>query len=384
MKGLVIGASAESVYAITLAKSMGIETVAIDGNENAVGLQYADNSEVIDISHPEKVIKYCAGKDIGFTIPVPIGRWLTTTGAVNDYFHLKGVSQESVRKSVDKWSFHLSLNKAGLRNINARLVEKGRMKPEKYWKFPVIVKPRYGSGNKGIKIIEKIEDFTKVQRMGLLYENDIVEELVEGTEYGIDACVYDGNLKIILIRKKILSAYPSMQAVGYLSDFDKNTYEKVFNTLENAKFILNYNNCLLHADIIIRGDEAFIVEMSPRPSGHHLHNNFTIKATNYNMLKAYYRYQLDGYIEQSNNTNKNLGIFFYDLPPGILRSMPDLKKYNSIIEYRCDLVVGTTLTRIETGADIMSRGYFIIDALSEDEIIETRNDILSTFKVEHV
>ncbi|RAZ49834.1 hypothetical protein [Campylobacter hyointestinalis] len=58
---LVIGASSESVFAISEAKKAGLKVVAFDGDKDATGLKFADVSYVVDIRDPKNIIEKLMG-----------------------------------------------------------------------------------------------------------------------------------------------------------------------------------------------------------------------------------------------------------------------------------------------------------------------------------
>ena len=115
MKAAVIGASSESVYAIKKAQELGLFVVALDGDKNAPGLKYADEAQVVDIRDNEKVAALLDQNRPDVILPVPIGRYLITTGAMNDRYGLKGVSYSSADLCTDKFAFHKTLSAEGLR-----------------------------------------------------------------------------------------------------------------------------------------------------------------------------------------------------------------------------------------------------------------------------
>ncbi|MBQ8812713.1 MAG: hypothetical protein IJZ70_10450, partial [Bacteroidales bacterium] len=84
INALIIGASSEALHTIEKAHRHGIHITALDGNPEAEGLQAADKAMVVNISDEEATVE--AAKQIApeFVLTVPIGRYLTTIGAVND------------------------------------------------------------------------------------------------------------------------------------------------------------------------------------------------------------------------------------------------------------------------------------------------------------
>ena len=122
---LWIGAGKESVFGIKEAQKAGYYVIAFDGNENAEGLKYADEKYVEDIKQTKSIINKLADRKPEVVIPVPIGRYLTTTGIINDYYHLKGCSKLSCNLCTDKYLFHIKTSKNKLRDAICNLIPAG-------------------------------------------------------------------------------------------------------------------------------------------------------------------------------------------------------------------------------------------------------------------
>ena len=84
MKAAIIGASKEALHTIKKAREYGLFILALDGNAKAEGLAQADKGLVVDISDENAVTEALRVEKPDFLLTVPIGRYLTTTGAVND------------------------------------------------------------------------------------------------------------------------------------------------------------------------------------------------------------------------------------------------------------------------------------------------------------
>ena len=115
-KAALIGAGEESLHTIKKAQELGVFVTALDGNPEAAGLKAADEGLAVDISREDEVLKALGQEIPDFVITGPIGRYLTTAGAVNDAFRLRGISRQSAVWCTDKYLFHEKLHAAGLRD----------------------------------------------------------------------------------------------------------------------------------------------------------------------------------------------------------------------------------------------------------------------------
>ncbi len=379
MKGIVIGAGPESVYSINKAKEYGVIVYAIDGNPSALGLSHADYAETLDISNVDLVFEFVKKHNIDFVIPVAIGRLLTTIGKVNDRFGFKGISYKGALNSVDKFRFHAILSSKNLRNTESYLFD-GNIKNTKY---PVIAKPRFGSGSKGVE-----EFATREGVLDYLKDADtdfIIEEKFIGEEIGVDCQMIDGVFNIVLLRMKKNTPPPFMQAISYSSaldiDYNGDLHADLQHKLEDAVKAMELNDCLIHVDVLVSKDELFIVELSGRPSGHHLHNKFTIYATGYDMIDNYINYQVNGQ-STFNVESNNCGIYYFNLKPGVVKSIPGEKDFSQTLEYELNIQVNDVIENITNGPQLMSRGYFILEGCSQQDLESKSNKILELFDIE--
>lgn len=389
MYAIIIGASNESIYAINQAKKLGMKVLAFDGNKNAEGLKYADKFFVVDIRNPKNIymileeMKVTKNKMI--VVPVPIGRYLISSGAINERYNLIGAKKDTTEICTDKWLFHQVLNKTGLRNVNCYLLPKSEKTHLNYY-FPIIVKPRYGSGSREVLKIVNEKEWANFYRNMPYNEDFIIEDFIEGTEYGIDGMVINGKFYLILVRKKLMSNSPYRQCIGYLS----------INNKENANLVaildkfmvqlvkkVNLKDGIIHADIIYSNDKPFVIEMSARPSGHKLHNLFTPMVSGVDMIYEFLNYAQTGKITiKVKNQDSIYLLRFFDIESKI-KNIPNpdyLKKKYSIIKYECNLRIGEIKT-IKDGSSLIKRGFFIIKGISENEVCNIAKDILQEFSL---
>ena len=387
MNGIIIGASSESLHAIELAKMLGMHIIAFDGDKNADGLRFADEPYVVDIRNPENIYSIIDEKHIGqkdmIAIPIPIGRYLISSGAFNDHYGLIGPNRKTTEICTDKWLFHQTLSKCGLRSNHCELLREGE-KNCGYDHYPIIVKPRFGSGSRKVKEISSEEERLEFVHEMPLAEDFIIEDSVGGTEYGIDGMVLNGKFHMILVRKKINTSPPYRQCVGYISVnplLDADLYQIFQKFIEKIVYAIELENGILHADIMYSGGEPFVIELSPRPSGHRLHDIFTPLVTGVDMVHEYLKYISTGNSALEPIRQKSvLMIRYFDIESKI-HYIPDekylLNKY-PILQYECNMKIGD-FGKIVDGHSLMNRGFFIIEADSEDKVRTIGNDILSEF-----
>lgn len=395
MKAAVIGASAESLHSISLAQQMGITVVALDGNPKAEGLQAADKGLLVDISDEEETIRVMKEEKPDFIMTVPIGRYLTTIGAVNDALHLKGISKASATLCTDKYEYHLAMHQAGLRNCSCLLID-SQFQPENIlnqadtMNYPLILKPRYGSGSRGIYMVYNKGDLACVLK-GLrdCQEDFILEEVAGGTEYGVDASVTDGVFHMILLREKINTPPPVCQAVGYFAvnpEEQKDLYERVERYLERTVSVLHMDNCLFHADLMIRGEQLFAIEVSARPSGHYLHNVFTPMATGVDECQEFMKYMSGEPFQFVPNQIKPIMIHFFDVKEGTVKEVLPVSEVKlpdgiTMIAHTCTIKSGDSLEKVTGGHSLMGRGYFILKGTDRENLLQAAEAIKSLIVV---
>lgn len=385
---IVIGASNESIYAIQSAKNLGLTVYAFDGNENAQGLQYADKAFVVDIRDYKNVVKELKDEKPNIVLPVPIGRCLVTSGQLNDYYQIKGISAEVCEKSVDKFLFHEILAKKNLRNCDCYLFNnKGSKIPSK---FPVVFKPRFGSASRDVFVLNNEKEFFKIiNSLKPIKEDFVCESFFEGQEYGIDGLVINKNLYTVLIRRKEITKLPYRQCIGYYSVMEnknKELYTRINKYLEQIVKALGINNAVFHADIIDNGQESFIIELSPRPSGHNLHNLFTKVATGIDMIDLFIKSILNDEIKLDSirpNVKPTL-ISYFNFEKCRIKKIPNkeylFEKY-PLLAYVCNISENDYMETIKNGKILMTRGYYILQADNDVKLNEYRNNLLNEFEV---
>ncbi|WP_180381870.1 ATP-grasp domain-containing protein [Campylobacter devanensis] len=378
---LLIGASSESLIAIAYAKKLGLRVVAFDINPTAPGLKEADISYNEDISNSNKIIAILERDGLipAVILPVPIGRCLNTIGALNDYYNLNGFSYKMADICTDKLKFASALADNGgglgsLRDIKFDIFDPNSNHNK--LKFPLIIKPRFGSGSKDTIVISNLDELKNItQNIKFTKMDFLIEEFIDGLEYGIDAVIINGEFHHILLRQKLLTPLPYRQAIGYIS-IDE--IPSISSYIQKVITKLNIDNCLLHADIITKDNRAFIIELSTRPSGHYL-SKFIEITTGINPTKEWINKSLNLPYNFKPKFRKNTVIRYFDFEGDWIAADFDLLKDSlGIVDYRCE--INSTLPKVIDGSTIMDRGYAIIQTNSKEQSLINTQKLISNFK----
>lgn len=369
LKAAIIGASSEALHTIELAKQLGLNVVAFDGNPTADGLNVADEAIVVDISQEDATIEAVKKEVVDFVLTVPIGRYLTTIGAVNDALELPGITKAMASKCTDKYLFHKTLQEKQLRACNCYCLPEE--KAEEYiLQYPAILKPRFGSGSRGIHYLEN-EKQLRIALEQIGEEDYVLEECMDGEEYGMDAAVIGGTFYMILLRKKDNTPLPNRQAVAYYSVWEEDSfYEPACAYMKRVVDVLGLSECLLHADLIKGKNGPFAIEVSARPSGHNLHNLFTPMASGVDVAKEYICCRMGKEYSFVPSEKRHLSIHYFDME-GVVKHIPTQKEMEEtgadVKKWVCNLTEGEKLGSVSDGHSIMGRGYFILEKNKKEE-----------------
>lgn len=407
MKAAIIGASGEAIHTIKRAKKYGLTVLALDGNGEAAGLATADRQLIVDISDEARTIEALKKESPDFLLTAPIGRYLTATGAANDALGLPGISKKMAVLCTDKFRFHMELNKKGLRQCHCYAVSNGKIMAKDAdtekdsWEgisgngsvsaflenteleFPAILKPRYGSGSRGICLLSD-----SGQLQGALDhisdEPYVLEECISGEEYGVDGAVIDNRFYMILLRKKENTPPPARQAVGYFSvPATDGFWRQTRDYMEEAVNCLGLGECLLHGDIIKGKDGPFVIELSARPSGHYLHNVFTPLCTGVDAAEEYIRRRMGLPYDFTSRGTKSMLIHYFDMQ-GKVNDVPSREQVKreigaKLAAWECGVKAGEKLGAVSDGHSLMGRGYFVLEGDGQEFLKEQADKVKGMF-----
>lgn len=264
---------------IETAVEMGFFPLVVDMNENAPGFQLDVEPLISDISKPDetllKVREFFNEKKESPLACLTCGTDFSYTVAViNDFYKLNGVSTESARLASNKILMREVFKKNGLEQpkfIGLKKIEDFEGLP---FPFPCIVKPSDNMGARGVKIIDNETSLKEYLATAFSFSKKgeiIIEELVLGSEYSLDALVMNGEIYISGFADRLIAHAPFRVEIGHHlpSRAPSNVKIEVIETFKKAVEALGIVDGFAKGDVFfdLQKKRGSIGEIAARLSG---------------------------------------------------------------------------------------------------------------------
>jgi biotin carboxylase len=386
MNALAVGAGLEQLEFIKAAKGLGWKVFAVDKNPLSVGFSCADQSACIDIADESGVVRYAEEHKITLTLPSPVGRYLTTVGAVNSALGLSGVSSEMASLCTDKVKLNafLRTNRIPCAKQEAVHDRDALTHTIKAFDCRCVVKPRFGSGSAGVTVVTDFSGIDTAVTEALAYLKDgvLVESILEGDEYGIDIIFLNGGYTLLAARKKWLTRLPYRQEVGYINTTfpDKTALDAALKPLLR---LAQNRRAMCNIDLKFYQGRVYIIELAFRAPGYNILCKMLPKILDMDIISAALLFCHNGELKDI-SAKRTVGLFFWDIPSGVVAEVPEARALNAlpqIIEYEIRLKRGYIATEIKNGRDALERGYMLIEGSSEEEILSIKDKMLNMVEV---
>lgn len=270
-KLMILGASYSQVPLIRAAKKLGFHTITASIPGDFPGFAEADEFCYADISKPEQVLEYARKLQIDGITTCCLDTGVPAIGYVCEKMGLKGPSYEAACRSTNKWEMKKAFEREGVSTARFRLVknQEDLEKALEEMTFPVIVKAVDLMGSRGIfrsnTKEEAISNYSKtMEATGKDY--CLVEEFIEGTIFGTEAMLQDGELVFMLPNG--IDAYQGFTPtpVGHsvpLEHIDQLS-PQISREVLTAVRALGFDNCPVNCDLILKDGKVYVIEITAR------------------------------------------------------------------------------------------------------------------------
>lgn len=271
-KILILGAGIYQVPLIKTARRLGIYTIVCSIPGNYPGFEFADKVYYENTTDVEKILEIAREEKIDGIVTTGTDVAVITIGRVCDTLGLKGLSFEAAQAATDKMLMKSKYEEYGVRTARFRKVFFDDAEFEKKLEglnFPLMFKSVDSSGSRGII---KVDDSTQFdQAKAVVADNTrsdyfIVEEYVDGEEFGAQAFVKDGKIQFILPHGDYVFKGDTGVPVGHFAPYDlpAEVVEDTRRQLELAISAMGLDNCAINADFILSDNKVFVLEIGGR------------------------------------------------------------------------------------------------------------------------
>ena len=376
-KIMILGAGVYQVPLILKAKEMGLYTIVVSIPGNYPGFGLADQIYYEDTTNYEKVLEIAKSEHINGIVTAGTDVAVITVGKVCDEMGLCGLSYEAAQIAADKLLMKEQYEKYGVRTARFRkILFKDEQIEEKLAELraPLIFKAVDSSGSRGIIRVDSPEQFPEtISKVKGYTKKDyfIVEEFLEGEEFGAQAFVLDGKVRFILPHGDYVFQGETGVPVGHWVPKHQ---------LQLAAEAMKLDNCAMNVDFILVEGETYVLEIGGRSGATCLSE---MVSTYYQF--DYYEKMLEAALGEKPDFSSDgavpcAAMLLYSDTEGIIASQTDQNpKDDDIIEIQFDHNIGDSVSRFQIGPHRI--GHVIVKAASVDQAVKKLDQVINNIEI---
>jgi len=271
-KILILGAGIYQVPLIRTAKKLGLYTIVASIPGNYPGFELADKVYYENTTDYRKIIAIARREKIDGIITTGTDVAVITIGRACDTLGLTGLSAHSAEIATDKLKMKTCYEKYGVRTARFRRIsfdDADYAKQLQELSLPLMFKSVDSSGSRGIVKVTDSASFDSARNTVL--ENTrsdyfIVEEYIEGEEFGAQAFVRNGEIQFILPHGDYVFKSDTGVPVGHFAPYHltDEVLEDTKQQLRLAIKAMELDNCAINADFIMSGGKTYVLEIGGR------------------------------------------------------------------------------------------------------------------------
>lgn len=294
---LVLAAGILQVPVIKKAKEKGYYVIAVDGDSNAIGLQYADKAICANITDEEIMLEIAREQHVDGVIHPCSEVSMNVMGRINDELGLAGITKEQAIRATNKHLMREAFEMGGAPSPKSILTDSA----EDAWEHlqndfstDGILKPSRNSGSRGIaKVVRDMNkaDFINAYNIALNGSRDksvLLEQFIEGPEFSIEIIVWNGTVNVLTVTDKKTTGAPHFVELGHNqpSCYSAEEVEILKAAAVSGVKALGVNNCACHAEAKLMDGKAYLMEIGARLGGDFISTELTHLSTGIDMVAA--------------------------------------------------------------------------------------------------
>lgn len=393
---LVLAAGILQVPVIKKAKEKGYYVIAVDGDSNAIGLQYADRAICANITDEEIMLEIAREQHVDGVIHPCSEVSMNVMGRINDELGLAGITKDQAIRATNKHLMREAFEKGNAPSPKSILTDSA----EDAWEHlqndfttDGILKPSRNSGSRGIaKVVRDMNkaDFINAYNIALDESRDksvLIEQFIEGPEFSIEIIVWNGKVNVLTVTDKKTTGAPHFVELGHNqpSCYSKEDVETLKAAAVAGVKALGVNNCACHAEAKLMNGKAYLMEIGARLGGDFISTELTHLSTGIDMVAAAINVALG--IEPDLSVKeepKGACIRYFCPKPGRLISVSNTEVLDDPHVYKKEIYVHEGDIIPEVTSSLSRSGHVIVIEKTPQKAIELAERLIREVKFDTV
>ena len=273
---LVLAASEHQIPVIRAGKALGARVLTTDNRPDNPGHKLADQAFGIDTTAPDEVLELARQQGIDGIISACTDVAVPTAAHVAEQLGLPGIPLKSAITCTDKLLFRQFLDEIGLPNPQWREVRDGQTAPTDLLEDGLCaIKPARSSGSKGIFVVNSAAELAERLPQTMAFCRDgraVLERWIDGQQGTVEGVLEDGKVLWGMVTHRITAPLPHTATWGHVvpSGLSDEVIERLRDVINRLFTALQITDGPFDCDFVVTGDQAYILEMSPRLGGNAL------------------------------------------------------------------------------------------------------------------
>lgn len=393
---LVLAAGILQVPVIKKAKEKGYYVIAVDGDSNAIGLQYADKAICANITDEEIMLEIAREQHVDGVIHPCSEVSMNVMGRINDELGLAGITKEQAIRATNKHLMREAFEKGNApspKSILTDSVEDAWEHLQNDFTTDGILKPSRNSGSRGIaKVVRDMNkaDFINAYNIALNESRDksvLIEQFIEGPEFSIEIIVWNGKVNVLTVTDKKTTGAPHFVELGHNqpSCYSKEDVETLQAAAVAGVKALGVNNCACHAEAKLMNGKAYLMEIGARLGGDFISTELTHLSTGIDMVAAAINVALG--IEPDLSVKeepKGACIRYFCPKPGRLISVSNTEVLDDPHVYKKEIYVHEGDIIPEVTSSLSRSGHVIVIEKTPQKAIELAERLIREVKFDTI
>ncbi len=271
---VILGAGIMQVPALRRAREICAEVTAVDGNPEAPGRSISHHFVHADISNPDQVLDALLGArpTRKYAGVLTVGTdFSTSVAAVAAALGLPGLNAEVAAAARDKLLMRTAFLEAAVPSPPFIAAAPGAVATPDF-PGPWVVKPRRSMGARGVQLVSDGTELSSAVDTAARFDPDgacIVEGMISGPEFSIDALVHDGIATICGIADRQIGLPPAFVELGHTlpSSYRQLEQDSLVSVFVRGVQALGIRSGAAKGDVFLTSHGPVIGEIAARLSG---------------------------------------------------------------------------------------------------------------------